>query len=238
MIVDDPALRDRAKVFRDRDHAGAVLAELLAPRFERRRDAAVFAIPAGGVPVAAPIARRLELPLDVAVVSKITLPWNTEAGYGAVAFDGSVRLNRPLLRDLGLTPEVVEEGVARTRAKVARRESVLRRGRPFTAVEGYHVVVVDDGLASGFTLRAAVAALEGAGASAISVAVPTAHAVAAREVAESVADLYCPNLRGGRSFAVADAYATWSDVGEDTVAAILASSSPPPSMPFNQRQRP
>jgi len=227
MIVDDPALRDRRKVFRDRAHAGALLAELLAPRFARRRGAVVFAIPAGGVPVAAPVARRLELPLDVAVVSKITLPWNTEAGYGAVAFDGSVLLNTPLLHDLRLTPEVVDEGVARTRVKVARRESALRGGRRFVTVKGHHVVVVDDGLASGFTLRAAVAALEAGGASAVSVAVPTAHAAAAREVAASVADLYCPNLRGGMSFAVADAYETWSDVDEDTVAAILALFLPP-----------
>lgn len=85
MIIEREELRDRAHVFRDRAHAGAVLAEMLAPSFDRRPHAIVLAIPAGGVPVAAPIAQRLALPLELAVVSKITLAGNAEAGYGAVA---------------------------------------------------------------------------------------------------------------------------------------------------------
>ena len=78
MIIEREDLRDRVHVFRDRAHAGAVLAEMLAPSFDRRPHAIVLAIPAGGVPVAATIAQRLALPLDLAVISKITLSWNTE----------------------------------------------------------------------------------------------------------------------------------------------------------------
>src|SRR5512136_2914145 len=122
-IIERDDLRNRARVFRDRAHAGAVLAEMLAPSFDRRENAMVLAIPAGGVPVAVPIARRLALPLDLAAVSKITLAWNTEAGYGAVAFDGSVRLNDALVREIGLSEAEVEAGIARTREKVARRHA-------------------------------------------------------------------------------------------------------------------
>ena len=222
MIIERRELRDRTRVFRDRTHAGAVLAELLAPRFDRRAHALVLAIPAGGVPVAAPIAQRLALPLDVAVVSKITLPWNTESGYGAVAFDGSAYLNDPLVREIGLGEAEIAAGLARTREKVARRNATLRGSRSYAGVRDLDVVLVDDGLASGFTLRAAIAALRAIGAGTISVAVPTAHESSARAIAALVEAFYCSNLRGGYRFAVADAYQEWSDVDEETARAILA----------------
>jgi len=90
-VLELPALHNRLCVFHDRTLAGEVLADMLSTY--RGSNALVFGIPAGGVPVAAVIARALALPLDVAVVSKLTLPWNTEAGYGALAFDGTLRLN-------------------------------------------------------------------------------------------------------------------------------------------------
>lgn len=222
MIIEREDLRNCAHVFRDRAHAGAVLAEMLAPRFDRHPHALVLAIPAGGVPVAAPIAHRLALPLDVAVVSKITLPWNTESGYGAVAFDGSVHLNEALLRQVGLDQTEIEAGIARTREKVARRNATLRANRDYTAIAGAAVVLVDDGLASGFTLRAAIAALRTAGATSISVAVPTAHESSARIIADLLDAFYCPNVRAGYRFAVADAYEQWSDVDEETARILLA----------------
>ncbi len=221
-IIKREDLRSRTHVFRDRAHAGAVLAEMLASHFENPPHAVVLAIPAGGVPVAAPIAERLALPLDLAVVSKITLPWNTEIGYGAVAFDGSVHLNDRLVCQCDLSEAQVEAGVARTREKVARRSADLREGRSYAAVSGADVVLVDDGLASGFTLRAAIAAVRAGGAATITIAVPTAHESAARAIADSVEAIYCPNVCAGHRFAVADAYEAWSDVDEETVRAILA----------------
>ena len=221
-IIEREGLQNRVHVFRDRAHGGAVLAEMLAPRYDRRPRAMVLAIPAGGVPVAAPIARRLALPLDLIPVSKITPPWNSESGYGAVAFDGSVHLNEPLVWELGLSEEEVEAGVARTREKVARRSAALRENRSYSAVTDSEVVLVDDGLASGFTLRAAIAALRATGVATITVAVPTAHQSSARAIADSVEALYCPNVRAGHRYAVADAYKEWSDVDEETARAILA----------------
>ena len=225
-IVERVELHNRTRVFRDRAHGGDVLAEMLAPRFANRREAVVLAIPAGGVPVAAPVAARLSLPLDLAVVSKITPPWSSEMGYGAVAFDGGVLLSEPLVRRLGLSLAQVDDGVARTREKVARRNADLREGRDYAALQGAEVILVDDGLASGITLRAAIAAVRASGAAAVVVAVPTAHESAARSVAAAVDAFYCPNLRGGPSFAVADAYEVWSDVAEETARAILLASRP------------
>jgi len=227
-IIDRADLRERTHVFRDRAHAGAVLAEMLAPLFERRPCCAVLAIPAGGVPVAAEIAARLAVPLDVAVVSKVTLPWNAEVGYGAVAFDGSVLLNERLVYQMGLSETQVEEGVARTREKVARRAAQLRRGRGYEGISGSDVILVDDGLASGFTMRAALTALRAAGAATITVAVPTAQESAAAVIAAMADTLYCANLRSGSRYAVADAYRSWRDVGEDEAVEMLSSFAPSP----------
>ena len=221
VIIERPDLRDRAHIFRDRAHAGALLAEMVAGRFEKRPRALVLAIPAGGAPVAAPIAERLALPLDLVVASKITLPWNTEMGYGAVAFDGSVHLNERLLDQSGLSETHVQAGIARTREKVARRNAVLREGRGYAALGGADAILVDDGLASGFTMRAAIVAVRAAGAATITVAVPTGHESAVRAISGSVEAIYCPNVCTGQSFAVAEAYRAWSDVDEDTVRGIL-----------------
>lgn len=219
-IIDLPAMRDRVGVFCDRRQAGAVLAEMLEAF--RGGDAIVLAVPAGGVPVAAEIARRLELALDVAVVSKITPPFNTEVGYGAVAFDGTALLNESLLPSMHLSRQQVAQGIESTKHKVARRVRALRRGRPMPELAGTTVILVDDGLASGFTLLTAVEALRKAGAGRIVLAVPTAHAESAERVAGKVEAIYCANVRGGWPYAVAGAYRLWTDVSEDQAASILA----------------
>src|SRR5437763_9318584 len=113
--------------FRDRAHAGRELAKLLADF--RGAAALVLAIPAGGVPVAAAIAQELGLPLDVVPVSKVLYPWTTEAGYGAVAFDGSVLLDEAAIERHGLKPAQVDKAVADARTKVERRAARLRQGR-------------------------------------------------------------------------------------------------------------
>ena len=212
-IIDLPELRDRLRVFPDRAAGGERLAEMLAG--ERGSEALVVAIPAGGVPVAAALVRRLGLPPEVAPTSKILIPGTTEAGYGAVAWDGTVVLNEALLRELRLSEAEVGRGVALTRQRVARRVQRLRAGRPPLALGGRTAIVVDDGLASGFTMLAAAAALRGAGAGRILVAVPTAHQVAAARLARVADGVYCANLRVGQYFAIADAYENWHDVSEE-----------------------
>jgi predicted phosphoribosyltransferase len=219
-VFDIPELRDRVRVFRDRAHAGQVLADMLEAY--RQQDSVVFGIPAGGVPVGAVIAVQLGLPFDVAVVSKITLPWNSEAGYGAVAFDGTVMLNDKLLSRLGLTEDEVRKGIEQTSTKVEHRVNRLRGQQSFPDLSERPVILVDDGLASGFTMRVAVEALCKAGADHMIVAVPTGHSGSVEGITSEVEAVYCPNIRGGWRFAVADAYEQWSDVNEGEVVKILA----------------
>lgn len=170
--------------------------------------------------VAVVIARELRLPLDVAVVSKIILPWNSEAGYGAVAFDGTVLLNEELLPRLHLTPEEIEQGKRKTEQKVDRRMKKLRGEQPMPDLHR-PILLVDDGLASGFTLRTAIEALRKAGSRQIILAIPTAHEESLQTVAERVNAIYCPNIRGGPVFAVADAYEHWRDLEEEEVVSLL-----------------
>jgi predicted phosphoribosyltransferase len=212
-------LRDRAGVFGDRADAGESLAGLLEEY--RGTRAMIFAIPAGGVPVAAAAARRLNLPLDVAVVSKMTPPGNTEIGYGAVAFDGTFRVNAPLVVRLGLSREEVEQGTEATLRKVTRRVGTFRGKRPWPDLAGRTAILVDDGLASGFTALVAAEALRRLGAERIALAVPTGPRETVRRVAGQVDRLFCANVRGGASFAVADAYRRWSDVTEEEARQFL-----------------
>jgi len=215
VVYDLTELRERTGVFTNRHDAGRQLAVLLQ-KLELSKPL-LLGIPAGGVPVAVSIAEQLDWPLDVAVVSKIVLPWNSEVGYGAVAFDGSWRLNEELVRVAALDDKAVEQGIAATRAKVARRVELLRGKRAFPDLSDRQVVVVDDGLASGFTLLVAVQALRRASAAQIIIAVPTALNESLRRVAPEVETICCANLRSGTPYAVASAYHNWYDLSENEV---------------------
>ena len=223
-LIDLPELREQTHVFKDRTHAGQILTKMLAAH--DTQDGIILAIPAGGVPVGVVMAETTGLDFDVAVVSKITLPWNTEAGYGAVAFDGTVKLNEDMLLRVNLTAEEVEQGIQKTTAKVVRRVTKLRGAQPLPDLGNRSAILVDDGLASGFTMRVAVAALRNAGADRIVVAVPTGHRHSAEMIAREVEALYCANIRGGLSYAVASAYRHWSDVAEEDVVKILEQFKP------------
>jgi predicted phosphoribosyltransferase len=187
----------------------------------RGSQALVLAIPSGGVPVAAEIAAALGLPLDAVPVSKVLLPWTTESGYGAVAFDGSVWIDDAARERWSLTREQIDKAIAEARAKVERRNAQLRGTRPLPQVEGRPVILVDDGIAAGSTMRTAIAALRKQNPGEIVVAVPTAHDRALAAIAKLADHVCCPNVRAGFSFAVADAYQIWRDLTEEEVAAIL-----------------
>ena len=219
LIYDRQELREQQDVFADRAEAGAILADLVAEL--ALPNPLVLAIPAGGLPVAVPVAESLHCPLDVAVVSKIVLPWNSEAGYGAVAFDGSYRLNHDLVQGIALNEEEVERGITATRAKVARRVDSLRGQRPFPDLAAHDIVVVDDGLASGFTMLTAIDALRRTGAGQIGIAVPTGLADTVRRLAGEVDWICCANLRSRLPFAVASAYRRWRDVAEAEAAELF-----------------
>ena len=218
-IYDLVQCRDATRVFRNRFHAGEMIADMLLPYVQDIH--MVMGIPAGGVPVGAVIAETLDIPFDVAVVSKITLPWNSEAGYGAVAFDGTARLNNSLIAQIRLSEAEIRTGIEGTTAKVNRRMEKLRKKQPFPALSGQSIILVDDGIASGFTMLVAIEALQKAGVAHTIIAVPTAHKESMNSIVSKVDAVFCPNIRRGLRYAVADAYEWWSDVDESEVVKIM-----------------
>lgn len=210
-----PELKNRTYVFLNRKDAGEKLAGMLSDF--RGSDAMVLGIPAGGVPVAVHIATKLELPFDVLPVSKILYPWTTESGFGAVAFDGTEWINTDLVASGQMNTESIQSAIKSAREKVQRRAQQFRGDNPFPELKNRTVILVDDGIAAGSTMRVAILALQKQQAKKIIIAVPTGHAEALNRLADLVDGIYCANLRGGFSFAVADAYEHWTDVSEKEV---------------------
>lgn len=210
-----PELKNRTYVFLNRKDAGEKLAGMLSDF--RGSDAMVLGIPAGGVPVAVHIATKLELPFDVLPVSKILFPWTTESGFGAVAFDGTEWINTDLVASGQMNTESIQSAIKSAREKVQRRAQQFRGDNPFPELKNRTVILVDDGIAAGSTMRVAILALQKQQAKKIIIAVPTGHAEALNRLADLVDGIYCANLRGGFSFAVADAYEHWTDVSEKEV---------------------
>ncbi|TDD29502.1 phosphoribosyltransferase [Actinomadura sp. KC06] len=176
--------------YADRTEAGRVLAERLVPL--GLDGAAVLALPRGGVPVGHEIARRLGSPLDVLVTRKIGYPPQPELGVGAIAEGGSPVFDGDLLQRLGLREDDLAATVAAERAELERRVAAYRRGRPLPETSGRPVIVVDDGLATGGTARAAVRALRERGPSRLVLAVPVGAAETVRDLESEVDDMVVP----------------------------------------------
>jgi len=218
-LIEDLRLRNRTFVFKDRDHAGTLLAEKLAEY--TGKEVVLFAIPAGGVPIAAVLSKRLQVPFDVLVVRKIHIPWNREAGFGAVSWDGTIRFNEPLLALLGLTENEIARCIAAEKEEIEKRMRLFRGQKPFPDISGKIAIVVDDGIASGFTMLVAISSLKKKEPKEIIIAVPTASMSAIQMMSTEVDKIVCLNIREGRTFAVADAYKKWYDLENEDVVKIL-----------------
>ncbi|HEX7243093.1 MAG TPA: phosphoribosyltransferase [Longimicrobiaceae bacterium] len=177
-------------VFRDRTDAGRKLAARLGG-YAGRDDVLVLALPRGGVPVGFEVARALGAPLDVMVVRKLGVPGHEEVAMGAVAGGGVRVLNREVVRMLRIPPRLIDEETRRERAEVERRERAYRGDRPAPAVRGRTVLLVDDGIATGSTVQAAVAALRTQGPARIVVATPTAPTSTCRTLRREVDEVVC-----------------------------------------------
>jgi predicted phosphoribosyltransferase len=176
--------------YRDRSEAGWYLASLLDV-YADRQDVVVLGLPRGGVPVAAAVARALRAPLDVFVVRKLGVPHHEELAMGAIASGGVRVLNTDVLRQLAIPPSVVEAVSAREARELARREWLYRGDRPPPEVAGWIVILVDDGLATGSTMRAAIAALRQRGPARLVGAVPVAARATCQEVGREVDEMVC-----------------------------------------------
>ncbi len=221
-IVDDPLLRERTRIFSGRHDAGRKLGAFLLS-LPSITQPLVLAIPAGGVPVGKEIAMALGASLSLAIVRKVRIPGTTESGFGAVAWDGTVLINERLRQVLGLTEDQVGRAVEETRENVTERIARYCRGKKMPPVGGKTVILTDDGLASGFTMLAAIRSVRSLCPGNLIVAVPTASLSSTEMVSREVDLLVCLNIRSGRSFAVADAYEEWYDLEDREVLAELES---------------
>lgn len=161
-------------MFRDRDHAGELLGQLVNARVDDIPNGIVLALPGGGVPVGARVAQRLGLPLDVYIVRKLGVPGHREYAMGAIASGGVQVLNTAAIERLAITPEMVAEVTRRELAELERRERAYRADRPPLDLVGKAVILVDDGIATGSTMRAAIEAIRRNKAGTITLAVPVA----------------------------------------------------------------
>ena len=213
-------------LFRDRRAAGRQLAAKLA-RYAERPDVVVLALPRGGVPVAYEVAQALGAPLDVFVVRKLGVPGHEELAMGAVATGGVRVLNEPIVRALGIPEHVIDTVAAREQAELARRERVYRGDRPPLDVRGRTVILVDDGLATGATMQAAVQALRQQQPARIVVAVPTAAPETCEALRAKVDDVVCA-VTPDPFYAVGLWYDDFSQTTDDEVRELLARSAESP----------
>jgi predicted phosphoribosyltransferase len=176
--------------FRDRAQAGQLLSNKLKA-YAGRPGVIVLALPRGGVPVAREVARTLHAPLDVFLVRKLGAPGQEELAMGAIASGGVRVLNQDVVESMGIPAHVIDSVTAREVQELARRELLYRGGRPAPDVTGRTVILVDDGLATGATMRAAVAALRQMKPRRIVVAVPVAAVPTRREFAREVDEIVC-----------------------------------------------
>lgn len=181
----------------------------------------VLAIPNGGLAVAAPIAEALRAELDLLIVRKLQIPYNPEAGFGAITSLGTVILNKPLVARIGLSQDQIDSVVERTKTQIETRKQGYAGLVGLYSPKGKFVVLVDDGLASGYTMLAAIQSVRNLAPHKILVVVPTASASAVSRISDVVDELLCPHIGSGYVFAVADAYQNWSDVSETEVIELL-----------------
>ena len=219
------------RVFRDRREAGRVLADLLTA-YRGRPDVIVLGLARGGLPVAYEVARSLGAPLDAFIVRKLGAPGHEEFAVGALASGGRVVVNDDILRGLRVTPEQLREIAEREARELARREAAYRGGRPPLEVTGKTVILVDDGLATGSSMMAAVQALRESEPAEIVVAVPAAPESTCREFAAIVEDMVCASMPTP-FLAVGESFWDFSQVSDEEVQALLAkpTTGAPPAPP-------
>jgi putative phosphoribosyl transferase len=218
--------------FADRTEAGRRLAPLLAPL--RDEHPVVLALPRGGVPVAAEVARALGAPLDVIVVRKLGLPFQPELGFGAIGEDGARLIDFDLVRRLGLTERDIARVEAAEQRELARRVDQYRDGRAPVAIEGRTVIIVDDGLATGATARTAVHIARARGARRIVLAVPVAPLETVSEL-ECDADEVVTVLTPAHFVAVGLWYRDFNQTSDKEVATLLRQNGEGPTNQVTDR---
>jgi putative phosphoribosyl transferase len=214
------ARRNARRTFRDRREAGQVLAEELAS-YRGKENLLVLGLARGGVPVGWEVASFLRAPLDVFLVRKLGVPQWQELAMGALASGGGVVINDSLVRNLGIRDEQVQAAIERETEELRRREQAYRAGRPPLDLAGKIAVLVDDGIATGASMLAAVRAVRSAEPAQVVVAVPVGPASACRQLGEEADDVVCATIPPGFE-AVGQVFEDFHQVTDDEVRELLA----------------
>lgn len=223
-------LASRGRRFADRGAAGRALAERLGA-YAGRADTLVLALPRGGVPVAFEVARALGAPLDLLLARKLGVPGERELAMGAIAEGGAQALNEDVIGALGVGPGLIAQVAAAESREIARQAAAYREGRPPPELQGRTVILVDDGLATGATMRAAIAAARARGATRLIVAAPVAAddtVALLRAQADEIVAVETPEPFG----AIGMWYDDFSQVSDDEVRALLRRAAPPERLSF------
>jgi predicted phosphoribosyltransferase len=207
-------------IFRDRVDAGQQLADQLAELPRGAEPPVVLALPRGGVPVACEVARRLGAPLDIMVVRKLGVPWEPELAMGAIASGGVRILHDRVLLELRIPDDELERVIAEEHTELVRRERLYRSGRAPVPLRGRAVIIVDDGIATGSTVRAAVAAAQRQGATHVLVAAPVAAPETCHELARDGIETICV-ARPPFFYAIGQFYVTFPQLTDADVARLL-----------------
>ena len=192
-------------------------------------DIFVFTIPNGGIPVAEGFCKILNLKYDLLIVRKIKIPYNPEAGFGAVTTDGTVLINQMLLSQLHLSKEQIDSSIQKTKIEIQdriiyyKKQNIMREEHS-SHIQNKVIFIMDDGLASGFTMLAGIKMIKKYKPKKIYVCVPTAPYHTILLLKNELDDIICPNIRKTTWFAVADAYKHWYDVPDSEVLEILSQS--------------
>lgn len=222
-----------ARPFLDRRDAGQRLAGHLQ-HYAGRPGVVVLGLPRGGVVVAAAVAAALGAPLEAFAVRKLGVPGHRELAMGAIASGGARVFNHQLIVDLGITPAEVAAIVAEEEQELGRRDQLYRHGRPALVLDGRVVILVDDGLATGATMRAAVQAVRALGPARIVVAVPVGSDEACRQLAQDADEVVCARIPRG-FVAVGQHYVNFGDTPDAEVARLLHTGDTGRSPANNQR---
>jgi predicted phosphoribosyltransferase len=201
--------------FKDRKDAGRILAGKLT-KYKNDPNAVVLALPRGGVPVGYEVARELGLPLDVLIVRKLGVPHHEELAMGAIASGGVRFLNRSVIESLRILPEALEEVERREALELMRREALYRGNRFHTQVEGRIVILVDDGIATGSSMRVAIQVLRSQHVRKIVVATPAAPPSAKWEI-EPLVEEFVAVVLPGDFYGVGQFYEDFSQMDDDTI---------------------
>jgi putative phosphoribosyl transferase len=209
-------------IYRDRVDAGRQLARLLT-HYANRPNVIVLALPRGGVPVAAEVARALNAPLDIFLVRKLGLPSHPELAMGAIAEGNAVVLNEDVIASFGIPTDTVEQVEVRERAELVRRERLYRGTRKAPPLEGRTVILIDDGLATGSTVEAAILALRSLKPARIVVATPVGAAESCDRIGLLADELVCARTPEIFS-AVGQWYSNFAETTDEEVTQLLADS--------------